>query len=56
MQEASCVGDLGGISSVVIGVIVHMLDPSVGQVDRIVALPVEGNNDQKVFFSPNVGK
>ena len=49
MQVASCVGDLSGISSKVIGVIVDMLDPSVGQVDRVVALPEEDNNDHKVF-------
>ena len=40
MQVASCVGDLGGITSEVVGVIVDVLDPSVGQVDRVVALPV----------------
>ena len=42
MQVASCVGDLSGISSVVVCLIVDMLDPSVWQVDRVVALPVRG--------------
>ena len=45
MQVASCVADLSGISSVVVGVIVDVLDSSVGQVDRVVALPVEDNGD-----------
>ena len=49
MQVASCVGDLSGIASEVVGVIVDVLDPSVGQVDRVVALPVEDNNDNEVF-------
>ena len=49
MQVASCVGDLGGITSEVVGVIVDVLDPSVGQVDRVVALPVEDNVDNEVF-------
>merc|ERR1712055_181908 len=40
MQVASCVADLSGISSVVVGVIVDVLDSSIGQVDRVVALPV----------------
>ena len=49
MQVASCVGDLGGITSEVVGVIVDVLDPSVGQVDRVVALPVEENVDNEAF-------
>ena len=49
MQVASCVGDLCGITSEVVGVIVDVLDPSVGQVDRVVALPVEDNVDNEVF-------
>ena len=49
MQVASCVGNLGGITIEVVGVIVDVLDPSVGQVDRVVALPVEDNDDNEVF-------
>ena len=49
MHVASCVGDLCGIASEVVGVIVDVLDPSVGQVDRVVALPVEENVDNDVF-------
>ena len=57
MQVASCVGDLGGITSEVVGVIVHVLDPSVGQVDRVVSLPVEDHNGQDLAkFLPNVRK
>ena len=50
MQVASCVGDLSGISSVVVGVIVDMLDSSIGQVDRVVALPGEDNMSSSCNF------
>ena len=46
MQVASCVGDLSRIASVVVGVVVDVLNPSVRQVDRVVALPGEDNNDK----------
>ena len=39
MQVASCVGDLSGIASVVVSVVVDVLNPSVRQVDRVVAMP-----------------
>ena len=53
MQVASCVGDLSGVASVVVGVVVDVLDPSVGQVDRVVSLPVEDHNGQDLakFFA-----
>ena len=43
MQVASSVGDLSGIASIVVSVVVDVLNPSVGQMDRVVALPVEDN-------------
>ena len=57
MQVASCVGNLSGVASVVVGVVVDVLDPSVGQVDRVVSLPVEDHNGQDLAkFLPNVRK
>ena len=52
MQVASCVGDLSGIASVVVSVVVDVLNPSVRQVDRVEALPVEDNMSRSCHFYP----
>ena len=52
MQVASSVCDLSRIASVVVGVVVDVLNPSVRQVDRVVALPVEDKNDKILTCYP----